>query len=310
MEPTERPTTIHISEEDLAPRGPWSFLRSSLPGGFTRWGWGLMGGWMLALLGSTLGWAGHLRRAAGWSALPSHWGESLSARDIWELVENGGLKHSFTNSPTVHLFALGIIIVLWCGWRLQAEEAALKARLSSWLLGALDTLLIGFLPLGLVAWLVDLFLAKLGASGIEALGWTAFFGRPLVWMGLVAALNLQWWFCRLGRLAGPPRGYRAHLADSFLRLWSHPIQWGLISVGGAALRALLPFLVLLLAWRMGGGTTFRVWLFLLLQLLVTAINGWLMGWLLRLAAQFWSHDVIVRDVRAALKESVREASAL
>ena len=92
-----------------------------------------------------------------------------------------------------------------------------------------------------------------------------------------------------------------------MRLWSHPIQWGLISLGGAALRALLPFLVILLAWRLGGGTTFRVWLFLLLQLLVTAINGWLMGWLLRTAALFWNHDVVVRAARKTLKESLREA---
>jgi len=306
MEPLELPTTIH-TEDDLAPRAPWSFLGISLAGGFTRWGWGLMAGWMLVVLGPSLGWAGHLRRAAGWSALPSHWGESLSARDVWELFENGGLQHRLTNSPTVHLLGLGMIIVLWCGWRMQAETVGLNARLGSWLLGALDTVLIGFLPLGLVAFLVDLGLGKLGGSGLEGLGWIALFGRPVVWMSLVAALNLQWWFCRLGRTAGLSRGYRKHLGESFLRLWSHPVQWGLVAILGAALRALLPFLVLLLAWRMGGGTTFRVWLFLLLQLLVTAMNGWLMGWLLRAAAFFWSHDVVVRDARAALKDSVREA---
>jgi len=306
MDSPERPTTIH-TEEELAPRGPWCFLRSAVPGGFTRWGWGLMTGWMLVLLGPALGWAGHLRRSAGWSALPNHWGESLGARDIWELWENGGLQHRLTNSPTVHLFGLGLVIVLWCGWRMQAERAGLKARLGSWLLGALDTILIGFLPLGLVAWLADFVLGRMGESGLDALGWTAFSGRPLVWMALVAALNLQWWLCRLGRAAGLARGYRAHLGDAFMGLWSHPIQWGLVSVGGAALRSLLPFLLLLLAWRMGGSTTFRVWLLLLLQLLVMALNGWLMGWLLRAAALFWSHDAVVRSERATLKESLREA---
>jgi hypothetical protein len=305
MEST-RPTTIH-TKDGLAPRAPWSFLLPALPGGFTRWGWGLLAGWMLVLLGPALGWAGHIRRAAGWSALPSHWGESLSARDIWELWENGGLQHRLTNSPTVHLLGLGMVIVLWCGWRMQAGRVDLKARLGSWLLGALDTVLIGFLPLGLVAWLVDFLLGKVGGSGLDALGWTAFFGRPLVWMALVSALNLQWWICRLGRAAGPARGYRTHLGDSFQALWSHPIQWGILSLGGAALRSLLPFLLLLLAWRMGGGTTFRVWLFLLLQLLVTAVNGWLLGWLLRLTALYWHHDAIVREARAALKESFREA---
>jgi hypothetical protein len=146
--------------------------------------------------------------------------------------------------------------------------------------------------------------------GLDGLGWAALFGRPLVWMSLVAALNLQWWFCRLGRSAGLARGYRVHLGDCFMQLWSHPIQWGLLSIGGAALRALLPFLLLLLAWRLGGGTPFRVWLFLVLQLLVTALNGWLMGWLLRIAALFWSHDALVRDARADLKEIPSEIPAL
>ena len=193
---------------------------------------------------------------------------------------------------------------------MQAESGGLKARLGPWLLGALDTVLIGFLPLGLAAWLGDWVLARAGGSGLEGLGWLAFFGRPLVWMALIASLNLQWWFCRLGRAAGLSRGYRAHLGDCFMGLWSHPVQWGLVSLGGAMLRALLPFLLLLLAWRMGGATTFRVWLFLLLQLLVTAINGWLMGWLLRAAAHYWSHGTVVRDARLALKEAVDEPEAV
>ncbi|MDP1830697.1 MAG: hypothetical protein Q8K67_01470 [Geothrix sp.] len=304
-----RPTTIH-TDEALTPRGPWTFLMPALPGGFTRWGWGLMLGWALVLLGPALGWAGLLRRAAGSSALPAHWGEQITVRDLWEIWENGGLQHRLTNSPTVHLFGLGLVIVLWCGWRMQAETAGQKARLGAWLLGALDTVLIGFLPLGLAAWLVDSGLKWAGGLGIDGLGWIAFFGRPLVWMALIAALNLQWWFCRLGRAGGLNRGYFVHLGDSFLHLWSHPMQWGLVNLGGAALRSLPPFLVLLLAWRMGGGTAFRVWLFLLLQLFVTAINGWLMGWLLRAAALFWNHAAAVRKARAALKEIPHEAEAL
>ena len=309
MDPEDRPTTIHTSEP-LAPRGPWLFLRPALTGGFTRWGWGLMLGWTLVLLGPALGWAGHIRRAAGTSALPAHWGEQITTRDLWELWENGGLQHRLANSPTVHLFGLGLVVVLWCGWRMQAEAAGHKARLGPWLLGALDTLLIGFLPLGLAAWLVDFALGWAGGQGLDGLGWTAFFGRPLIWMALIAALNLQWWFCRLGRTAGLARGYRAHLGDCFMQLWSHPVQLGLMNILGAALRALLPFLVLLLAWRLGGGTTFRVWLFLLLQLLVTAINGWLLGWLLRSTALFRNHDASVREARAALKEIPREAEVL
>lgn len=301
-----RPTTIH-AQDALAPRGPWSFLRGALPGGFSRWGWGLLAGWGLVLLGPATAWAGYLRRAAGTSTLPAHWGEQITARDVWEIWENGGLHHRLLNSPTVHLFAIGLLVVLWCGWRMQAETAGLSARLGPWLLGALDTVLIGFLPLGLVALLVDAALAWAGGLGLAGPGWIAFFGRPLVWMALIAALNLQWWLCRLGRSAGFPRGYRTHLADSFLRLWSHPVQWGALALGGAALRALPPFLLLLLAWRLGGGTTFRVWLFLLLQLAATLANGWLMGWLLRTTARFWNHDAAVRAVRSALEAAPRDA---
>ena len=294
----------------MAPRGPLTFLGPALPGGFTRWGWGLLLGWLLVLLGPALGWARHLLRAAGSSTLPAHWGEQISARDIWELWENGGLQHRLTNSPTVHLFGLGLVIVLWCGWRMQAEAAGQKARLGSWLLGALDTLLIGALPLGLAAWLLDRALAWAGGLGFNGLGWMALFGRPLLWMAMIAALNIQWWFCRLGRAAGLTRGYRAHLKDAFLRLWSHPLQWGFIALGGAALRALLPLLVLLLAWRIGGGTTFRVFLFLVLQCAVTFLNAWLMGWLLRAAARFWIHAVAVGAFRSALKEVQHETQAI
>ena len=69
-------------------------------------------------------------------------------------------------------------------------------------------------------------------------------------------------------------------------------------------------LVLVLVWRMGGSTSFRVWLFLLLLLLVTAINAWLMGWLLRAVAHFWIQDVLVRDARAALEVPPSESEAL
>jgi len=309
MDPEERPTTI-LAEDPLAPQGPWAFLKEAIPGGFTPWGWGLLGGWVLVFLGPATGWAGHLRRAADWSALPAHWGEQISARDVWELLENGGIKQKLVNSPTVHLFGLGLVVVLWCGWRMQAESAGLKARLGSWLLGGLDTLLIGLVPLGGVAWLLDWLLDWAGGTGIDGLGWTALFARPLLWMACLSTLNLQWWFCRLGRAAGLARGYRAHLAECFFRLWTHPIQWGALAAGGALLRALPPFLLLLLAWRMGGGTTFRVWLFLLLQLAATTLNGWLLGWLLRTTALFWKHDAEVRTVRAALTEAVPDAQAL
>lgn len=307
MDLEARPTTI-LAEEGLAPRPPWFFLVAALPGGFSRWGLGLIAGWLLVLLGPTLGWAGHLRRLADWSALPSHWGEGISTRDIWEIWENGGLKHQVTNSPTVHLMGLGLVLVLWCGWRLQAEAGGVGARLGPWLLGAFDTVLIGLLPIGLVGWLVLGGLGWVGRLGIDGLGWMAFFGRPLVVMATVAALNLQWWVCRLGRSAGLSRGYWTHLEGCLWQVWGHPIQWGLLNLAGAALRALLPLLVLLLGWRLGGGSTGRVWLFLLLQVLVTGLNAWLLGWFLRTTGRFWKHDAAVRSHHATVKEALREAA--
>ena len=308
MDSDPRPTSIH-TPDPLAPRPPWSFLQAALPGGFTRWGWGLMLGWGLILLGPVLGWSGRLREAVGWSALPSHWGEGITARDLWELWGNGGLRHNPMNSPTVHLLGLGLVLVLWCGWRMQADAVGMKARLGPWLLGALDTLLVGVLPVGLVAWAMDGSLAWAGSSGLESLGWIALFGRPLLWMATVAILNVQWWICRLGRLRGLARGYRNHLVEGFLQLWEHPVQWSLLDLGGVVIRSLLPFLVLLLAWRMGGGTVVRVALFLGLQLIVTLLNGWLLGWLLRATALFSEHDATVRQVRASLKDLPREVQA-
>lgn len=313
MDRDDPPTTIH-TPDDLAPRGPWSFLRPALSGGFGRWGWGLLAGWALMVAGPAFSWAALLRRSAGWSALPGHWGEGITARDIWELWENGGLKHNLTNSPTVHTLGLGLVVVFWCGWRMQAEAVDLPGRLGPWLLGALDTLLMGVIPMLLVGWVISSVLGWLGNTGIQGLGWTAFFGRPLVVMAALSALGLQWWFLRLGRAARAagvaPKGYGRHLGRGFLALWSHPVQWGVVVLVGTVLRALLSFLVLLLAWRLGGATVGRVWTFFLLQVAATVVNAWLLGWFLRTSALFWQHDLKVRQARTEFEDSRREAAAL
>lgn len=307
------PATIHVQGE-LTPRAPWTFLRESLPGGFSRWGWGLLGGWLLVLVGPAYSWAVLLRKTAGWSALPSHWGEGITARDIWELVENGGLKYHPINSPTVHTLGLGLVIALWCGWRMQTQAAGLPGRLGPWLLGALDTLLVGLLPLAAVAWAVASLLGWMGGSGIQGLGWAAFVGRPLVVLAAISALNLQWWLLRLGRAAraagANPGGYGRHLGWSFRALWAHPVQWTVLVFGGTVLRTGLSFLVLLVAWRMGGTTVGRVWTFLGLQAAAAVLDAWLLGWFLRTAARFWQHDLKVRQARAELVEARREAKNL
>ena len=76
----------------------------------------------------------------------------------------------------------------------------------------------------------------------------------------------------------------------------HPVEWTLLVFGGVVVRTGLTFLVLLLAWRWGGGTSLRVWSFLFLQLAVVLVNAWLLGWFLRLVALYGRHDVAVRAV--------------
>jgi len=150
-------------------------------------------------------------------------------------------------------------------------------------------------------------LAGLGGTGIQGFGWLDWVGAGLVRLAFISALFLQWWLCRLGR-AGQAPGFRlgswrrlaGHLGLSFRRLWLHPVQWLALILGGILLRAGLTLLVLVLAWRLGGGTIPRVGAFLALQLLVVLVNAWLLGWFLRLAALFLRHDAAVRAVIARL----------
>jgi len=278
-----------------APRGPWAFLAAALPGGFSRWGWQLLAGWLaFSLLTSSL-WALHLAGLTGWSSLPNYWGELLTARDLWELLENGGLA-SHWSGPWVPLAAgAALAWFLWAGWRLQAAVISLPARLGPWLWGALDALVIGLVPLTLLAGLLLWALAWLGATGIQGLGWLNWVGGTLVRLAWGSALFLQWWLCRLGRAgrAGrwSPGRWRAHLGLSLARFWRHPLQWFTLILAGAALRAGLSLLVLVLAWRWGGGTIPKVAGFLALQLAVVVLNAWLIGWFLRLVALFLDHDL-------------------
>jgi hypothetical protein len=309
MTTPEAPPFDPYQPDAHAPRGPWSFLREAVPGGFSALGNQLQASWLVFFLFSNVFWALHLRGLAGWSSLPNYWGELLTARDLWELVENGGLKNHWSG-PWVPIAAFGACLwFLWSGWRLQAGSAGLSARLSAWAWGFLDALLIGALPLTLIAMVKLWFLAKLAGTGIQGLCWFALVAGPLVRLACLSAFFLQWWLCRLGRAAGPQAwrlgGWRAlgrHLWDAFSRFWLHPIQWGLLVAVGVLLRAGLTFLVLFLAWRWGGGTPLRVTVFLLLQVLVVLFNAWQLGWFLRLVGLFWRHD-------AAVVQAIRQLQA-
>jgi hypothetical protein len=286
-------------------------MREACPGGFSRRGLQLLAAWLAFSLLTNVLWALHLRSLTGWSGLPNYWGELLTARDLWELLENGGLR-SHWSGPWVPLAAgLAMLWVLWSGWRLQAAAVGLPARLGAWLWGLVDALAVGAVPLAALAALSLLILGGLGATGIQGLGWLDWVGGGLVRLAFCSALFLQWWLCRLGR-AGAGPGWRmgswsrlgGHLGLSFRRFWLHPGQWLVLVLGGVLLRAGLTLLVLALAWRLGGGSIPRVCGFLALQLAVVLADAWLLGWFLRLAALFLRHDAALRALIAQLRAQI------
>lgn len=311
----ERPDRLKF-DDPLAPRLPWSFWREAGRGGFGFWGLQLIAGWLVFQLLSSAAWAFHLRGHAGFdriqsggSGLPTHWGEMLSARDLWELLENGGLKHDLLGTATPVIAALGLAWLLWAGWRLQADAAGVPGKLGPWLLGLLDAALIGILPLILAAWPVLWLLGKAAGFGFAALGWMNLVGGTILRLSVVSAILLQWWFCRLNRAASPSPAahlgswgaYGRHLLDSFLRLWMHPVHWTTLLVGATTLRLGMAWFALWLGWRLGGGTSGRVWLFLLAQAIATAAGAWLIGWSLRVSALFWAQDRRVALAKSELE---------
>jgi hypothetical protein len=260
-----------------------------------------MAAWVAFSLLSNVLWALHLSRLTGWSSLPNYWGELLTARDLWEMLENGGLGAHWTG-PWVPLAAgLALVWVLWSGWRLQAAAVGLPARFGPWAWGLADALAIGAVPLAALAGLLLLVLGWLGGTGIQGFGWCDWVGGSLVRLSFGSALFLQWWLCRLDRAGAPPgpcmgswRRLIRHLGLSFSRFWLHPVQWLALVLGGVALRAGLTLAALALAWRLGGGTIPKVCVVVALQLAAVAADAWLLGWFLRLAALFLRHDAAVR----------------
>jgi len=289
------------SDESLAPRGPWSFVWETSGGGFTRNGLFFILSWVAFQWGVPSLWAVHLRRLAGNSALPHYWGERLNARDIQEMLQNGGLQQAWTGFWMPVFGILAFILILWYGWRLQAEEVHLEARWQPWMLGGVDTALIGLVPLGGLTWLILEALALLGATGIPGLGWLALVGQGLAPLCLGSTLMLQWWICRVARASRPGTPLGQHLLGAFSCLWSSPLQWASLILGGVVVRMGLQGSVLLLAWRWGGGSTLRVWTFLLLQGVAAAVNAWLIAWFLRLVARHGHRDARIRQAVADLK---------
>ena len=313
MMETEPPPFAPDVRDPFAPRGPWSFLAEAAPGGLARLGLGLLASWAAFFLLSNAFWAIHLKLLTGWSSLPNYWGELLTTRDLWELVENGGLKDHWAGPGASWAAGLCFLWFLWAGWRMQAAAAGHRAPFGAWCWGLVDALIIGALPLSLLAVLLTSAFATLGSTGIQGLCWLDWVGGALVRLACLSAFFLQWWLCRLGRLErmsaasrsdsaascgwrlGGWKPLRSHLAQSFCAFWRHPVQWGTLVLGGVAVRTGLSFLGLFLAWRLGGGTPWRVLGFLFLQLAVVIFNAWLLGWFLRLAALYARQDAAVRQ---------------
>ncbi len=299
------PEPMPRDEETPSPQGPWRYLAGAVRGGLSGWTLQFLGAWLCFHVLTSAFWALHLQRLAGASGLPAYWGELVTARDLWELFENGGLKDHLLGFGAPAAAVLAFAWSLWAGWKLQARAAGVPATFRAWIWGFADALLIGALPVGCLAWLVLACLSGLASTGIQGLGWLDWIGGTILRLAFLSTFFLQAWICRLGRAGhatwgmGSWEALRGHLVRSFLRLWTHPIQWPALVVAGSAVRAGLPFLVVILGWRMGGGTPGRVVLLLLLQAAAVLASAWLMTWFLRVTALYWRNDA---RVRAAIRE--------
>ena len=308
MEPLEdRPSTIH-TDETLSAKGPWKLLVKAMPGGFSFWGGQLIMAWAAFQALTALSWAAHLGARLGNSSLADNWGETLTARDIWEIMGNGGLQNSILGFWTVAIGVAALLWVLWAGWKVQAGAVGLRAGLLPWLAAIPAALVLGYLPLLALHAALWNALAFLSGLGIQSAGWLNLFVSPLLRMAFVSALMLQWWLCRVDLAYHMPRSlgeWPVHLKESFLRLWAYPIQWGSIVFFGVLVRSGLVSSVLLLAWKWGGQALSHVWAFFFLQVIVAALNAWIIGWTLRATALYWKNDMEVRSEVKALRSSIR-----
>ena len=279
-------------DELIQPRAPWFFLKPALPRLRDRWLIHLGLAWMAfnGLTGAL--WAWHVHRLAGHSALPSYWGELLTARDAWEIWENGGLARHWMSPASIGVSLAALVWILWASWRAQAEAAACSHGFRPWLWGFFDALLLGAVPMACLGWMGTQLLGMMAGTGISWLGWVDVLGTSVLQGACISGFMLQWWMCRMGR---GTVGVVDHWKWAVAAVWMHPVQWGLLVAAGVALRSGLSFLALLTAWKWGGGGLGRVWAFLVLDLLVTVCNAWLMLWFLKLAALFWRQDTSVRN---------------
>ena len=299
---SHRPASI-LDEPGLGPRGPWSFLKEATRGGFNDSGKWLLAGWLVLAVLPAFFWdtylMSHTQVGNGWSALPAHWGEQLNAKDIIELFDRGEIHGGVGFWASTALIS-GFFLVLWSSWKHQAAAAGLRHKLGPWIGGALDTLVAG-IPFVVMFVIASACLGWLGGLGIPGLSWMAFLGRPLLALATSSTIMIQWWLLRLNRLERKGLSWFAHVRLGIIRMWGHPVQWFILAAGLSLLRLALHLAVLDLAWRLGGGSVPRVWIFVLLEAVSASIGAWTLGWLLRTVALFWRHDQAVRRAVAELE---------
>ena len=95
--------------------GPWGFWKEALTGATSSPALQLILAWVAFDALSGTAWALHLKGLAEWSALPNYWGELLTARDVWELLENGGLKQDPLGAWAPLVGFLALVWVFWAG---------------------------------------------------------------------------------------------------------------------------------------------------------------------------------------------------
>jgi hypothetical protein len=249
-----------------------------------------------------LSFALRLRSAVGHSQIADGWGEMLTARDLWEVLEHGGLEGPLLGPWTIGAGTFAVAWAIWAGWKVQAGAAGVAAKAAPMLLAVPTALCAGAVPLWLLHASLWSALACFASAGIQSLAWADFVGSPLLRMCFASSLLLQWWLCRADLAHGTPKdvlGWLGHVKVGFLRLWSHPVQWGAIVFFGVVLRSGLSFSVLALAWRWGGQSLPKVWTLYALQAAAAAANAWAIGWALRTTALYWRNDA---EVRATIRE--------
>lgn len=301
--------TQPTAPETYAPRAPLSFAGAALRGGLGAAGIQFLFGWLAFQVCTSLGWSAHLRSLTGSSSLPTYWGEFVTSRDLWEVLQHGELRAHPLGAWTTTGILLSTCWLLWFGWRMQAATAGVRPGFLPWVRGFGEALVLAILPLFLLRAGGMWVLGGLASTGIQPFGWLYVVGGALLHVTLGGLFMTQWWLCRLdlARPASAPNGWVGlwrHLSNSFLRLWLSPVHWGCLVVLGGLFRGGLFILTLFLAWRWGGGSVSRVLMAALLLGCVTLLNAWIIGWMMRLTAHFWRHDRRVRDEVQALHQNL------